>query len=172
MQISRRRAMLGASAAAVVAGVPLAIKAAGVKAALAGDPVLALEREWLAQLDFIHNYPDDSDEALDPLFERANEIERQLFSMPAGHARLLLEREHVVAQSCHNAVGGLRRTPLVRAALYLRNKKIRTPASPVAAGRPHLNQGLLPRRASTWAPPTRASGRARAIPSSTKPRAR
>ncbi len=38
---------------------------------------------------------------------------------------------------------GLRRTPLVRAALYLRNKKIRTPASPVAAGRPHLNQGLL-----------------------------
>ncbi len=63
--------------------------------------------------------------------------------MLCGHARLLLEREHVVAQSCHNAVGGLRRTPLVRAALYLSNKKIRTPASPVAAGRPHLNQGLL-----------------------------
>ena len=25
--------------------------------------------------------------------------------MLCGHARLLLEREHVVAQSCHNAVG-------------------------------------------------------------------
>ena len=85
MQISRRGALLGASAAAVtgLTVAPLAIKAAGVKAALAGDPVLALEREWLAQLDFIHNYPDDSDEALDPLYERANEIERQLFLMPA-----------------------------------------------------------------------------------------
>ncbi len=59
MSISRRDALLGATAAAVVTGaitVPLAIKAAGVKAALAGDPavaqadepVLALEQEWLA----------------------------------------------------------------------------------------------------------------------------
>ena len=51
MSISRRDALLGATAAAVVTGAataPLAMKAAGVKAALAGDPVLALEREWLA----------------------------------------------------------------------------------------------------------------------------
>ena len=43
MQISRRDALRGATAAAVVTGAamaPLAIKAAGVKAALAGDPVL------------------------------------------------------------------------------------------------------------------------------------
>ncbi len=43
MQISRRSALLGATAAAAVTGLavaPLAIKAAGVKAALAGDPVL------------------------------------------------------------------------------------------------------------------------------------
>ena len=38
---------------------------------------------------------------------------------------------------------GLRRTPLVRVGLYLRSKKIRPPTTPVAAGRPHLNQGLL-----------------------------
>ncbi len=43
MQISRRDALLGATAAAAVTGLtvaPLAFKAAGVKAALAGDPVL------------------------------------------------------------------------------------------------------------------------------------
>ncbi len=51
MQISRRDALLGATAAAVVTGAitaPLAIKAAGVKAALAGEPLIALEQEWLA----------------------------------------------------------------------------------------------------------------------------
>ncbi len=57
MQISRRGAMLGASAAAV-AGLtvaPVAMKAAGVQAALAGDPVLpayeafeAVRREYIA----------------------------------------------------------------------------------------------------------------------------
>ncbi len=90
MNITRRDALVGATAAAVVTGAitaPLAIKAAGVKAALVGDPVLALERQWLAQLDFIHNYPDDFDEALEPLYERADEIERQLFSMPAESVR-------------------------------------------------------------------------------------
>ncbi len=43
MIITRRDALMGATAAAVVTGAitaPLAIKAAGVKAALAGDPVL------------------------------------------------------------------------------------------------------------------------------------
>ncbi len=42
MSISRRDALLGATAAAVVTGatvVPLAIKAAGVKAALACEPI-------------------------------------------------------------------------------------------------------------------------------------
>ncbi len=58
MSISRRDALLGATAAAVVTGLttaPLAIKAAGVKAALAGDPVLpayeafeAVRREYIA----------------------------------------------------------------------------------------------------------------------------
>ncbi len=43
MQISRRNALLGATAAAAVTGLtvaPLAIKSAAVKAALGGDPVL------------------------------------------------------------------------------------------------------------------------------------
>ena len=48
MSISRRDALLGATAAAVVTGAavaPLAMKAAGVKAALAGDPVIDLARQ-------------------------------------------------------------------------------------------------------------------------------
>ena len=53
MQITRRNALVSGGAAVVTgaATASLAIKAAGVKAALAGDLVLALEREWLAQLD-------------------------------------------------------------------------------------------------------------------------
>ena len=50
MQISRRNALLGATAAAVVTGAataPLAIKAAGVKAALASEPLVALEAELI-----------------------------------------------------------------------------------------------------------------------------
>ncbi len=98
MNITRRDALLGATAAAAVTGLtmaPLAIKAAGVKAALAGDPVLALERKWLAQKDFIRNYPDDSDEALAPLYERADEIERQLFLMPAESIQGVLTKLRV-----------------------------------------------------------------------------
>ena len=53
MSISRRDALMGATAAAVVTGAitaPLAIKAAGVEAALAGDPDAAL----LAQVAQFH----------------------------------------------------------------------------------------------------------------------
>ena len=55
--ISRRDALVGATAAAVVTGAtmaPLAIKAAGAKAALAGDPVLpAFEVFEAARLKYI-----------------------------------------------------------------------------------------------------------------------
>ena len=55
MSISRRGALLGATAAAAVTGLTvatLAMKAAGVKATLAGvqvdEPLLAIEQEWFA----------------------------------------------------------------------------------------------------------------------------
>ncbi len=61
MSISRRDALLGATAAAVVTGAitaPLAIKAAGAKTALAGDPVIDLAQQlraasdgWFAAID-------------------------------------------------------------------------------------------------------------------------
>ncbi len=58
MQISRRNALMGASAAVAVAGVPTAVAA---KAALGGDPVLpayeafeAARREYVALQDSIH----------------------------------------------------------------------------------------------------------------------
>ena len=49
MQISRRDALMGATAAVATAATtaPLAIKAAGVKAALAGEPLVALEAELM-----------------------------------------------------------------------------------------------------------------------------
>ena len=57
MNITRRDALMGATAAAAVTGLivaPLALKAAGVKAALAGDPVLpAFEAFEAARLEGI-----------------------------------------------------------------------------------------------------------------------
>ena len=61
MSISRRDALMGATAAAAVTGLivaPLAMKAAGVKAALAGDPVIGLSDQlraaseaWFSAID-------------------------------------------------------------------------------------------------------------------------
>ena len=57
MSISRRDALMGATAAAITTGAitaPLAIKAAGAKAALAGDPVLpAFEAFEAARLAYV-----------------------------------------------------------------------------------------------------------------------
>ena len=77
MQISRRDALMGAGAAAVVAGVPVAVMGDPV------EPLLAMEREWFAQRDYIHNYPDDSDAALDPLYDRRDAIEEKIMGTPA-----------------------------------------------------------------------------------------
>ncbi len=86
MRITRRNALMGATAAAVVTGAitaPIAIKAAGVRAALGGEPLVAMEQEWHTFLNYIHNYPDESDAALDPLYARLTEIEEQIYATPA-----------------------------------------------------------------------------------------
>ena len=60
MQISRRDALMGATAAVVVTGAAvaaLAIRAAGAQAALAGEPLLAMERQMLVRGDFLDNRP-------------------------------------------------------------------------------------------------------------------
>ncbi len=88
MSISRRGAMLGASAAAVtgLTVAPLAMKAAGVKAALAGsidEPLIAMEREWNAHRHLGDDYFDDSDEAREPHFRRMEEMEWNIYQTPA-----------------------------------------------------------------------------------------
>ena len=86
MNITRRDALMGATAAAVVTGataIPLAIKAAGVKAALGGEPLLAMEREWNAHRHSYNNSVDDSDVALEPHFRRLEEMEWNIYQTPA-----------------------------------------------------------------------------------------
>ena len=89
MQITRRNALLGATAAAVVTGLtvaPLAMKAAGVKAALAGptdEPLIAMEREWNAQRYSYDDCLDDSDEGREPHFRRLEEMEWNIYQTPA-----------------------------------------------------------------------------------------
>ena len=75
MSISRRGALLGASAAVAVAGVPTAAHAA--------EPLLALEQEWLALQNLYIDFPDTSDKALDPLAERLLVMEGAIYETPA-----------------------------------------------------------------------------------------
>ena len=75
MQISRRDALLGATAAAAVAGVPGAVQAV--------EPLLAMEREWNAHRYSYNNCLDDSDEAREPHFRRLEEMEWNIYQTPA-----------------------------------------------------------------------------------------
>lgn len=66
MQISRRDALLGATAAAAVTGltvIPVAHKAAGVRAALAGDPVIDLSAQLNAAREAWDSVGDAFEEA-------------------------------------------------------------------------------------------------------------
>ncbi len=87
MNITRRDALLGATAAAAVTGLivaPLAMKAAGVKLALADEPLLAMEQKYLAFRDYCNNYPDESAEAVNPLFDRLSDMEAEIYETPAA----------------------------------------------------------------------------------------
>lgn len=94
MKISRRDALLGASAAAVVTAAiaaPLALKAAGVKAALGGDPVtdlndqglLGLERQWLDHQKTCEDWPHEQGEVYESLYARLSEMEECIYCNPA-----------------------------------------------------------------------------------------
>ncbi len=85
MSISRRDALATGAAAITTAAItaPLAIKAAGVKAALAGEPLLAMEREWNAHRHSFNNSADDSDAAREPHFRRLEEMEWNIYQTPA-----------------------------------------------------------------------------------------
>ncbi len=88
MQISRRNALMGATAAAVITGaatIPLAFKAA-----LAGEPLLAMEQEWLESRDYYETYPDQSEEVDDRLFDKLLDLQYRILlteaKSPAGVA--------------------------------------------------------------------------------------
>ncbi len=78
--LTRRAALKGETAVAVSAA---AITAANAVAASPCEPLLEMEREWIAWRDHCRAYPDDSDEARDPLFDRLIEMEVQMHRTPA-----------------------------------------------------------------------------------------
>ena len=75
MTISRRDALMGATAAAAVAGVPGAVQAV--------EPLVAMERAWSAHLYSRNIDGDNSDEALEPHFRRLEEMEWNIYQAPA-----------------------------------------------------------------------------------------
>ena len=90
--MTRRNALVSAGAAVVTGAVtaPLALKAAHTKAALAGEPLLAMEQEWLESRDYYETYPDQSDEADDRLFDKLLDLQYRILlteaKSPAGVA--------------------------------------------------------------------------------------
>ncbi len=94
---------MGASAAVAVAGVP-----SNAQAALAGDPLLAMEREWRAFRDYCNNYPDESDEARNPLYDRLADMELEIYKTPATAlagvvVKLRLWGNYYTSFACDNA---------------------------------------------------------------------
>ncbi len=85
MQITRRSALATGAAAITTAAIatPLAMKASGVKAALAGDPLVAMEQDWLAFRDFCDDWPDEEGEVYEALYDRLYEMQDALYSSPA-----------------------------------------------------------------------------------------
>ena len=78
--LTRRAALQGGTAAVVCTA---AITAANAVAASPCEPLLEMEREWIAQRDHYRTYPDESDEARDPLLDRLIETEVQMHRTPA-----------------------------------------------------------------------------------------
>ena len=100
-KMTRRAALKGTAAVAAVAAVPVAISETG------NEPLLEMEQRWLAWLDYCCTYPDESDEARDPLFAQLNEIEFQMHRTPAkGPAGIAVKlRMYARSHSYYGDVG-------------------------------------------------------------------
>ena len=114
MQISRRGALLGATAAVAVAGVPavaLAMKAAGVKAALAGDPVIGL----VAQVEAAYQVQVEADDAYEAAAHRVGYNICADFAMTTGTTTNGLQyhwgREEILEAAAKDEEWGGRITP-------------------------------------------------------------
>ena len=89
MQISRRDALATGAAAAVtgLTAAPLAIKTAGVKAALAGDPILPLYAQWRAAETQLADM-----EATDAEIDRVIDLQVRIIHTPAATLYGLLSK--------------------------------------------------------------------------------
>ncbi len=104
MSISRRGALLGASAAVAVAGVPMAVAA---KAALAGDPdpVAALVNKALAYRDWLNSTPDDMpEEDFNSHCEALWEMYDQIRDTPAPSIKGILGKVRIAWIQEHNSI--------------------------------------------------------------------
>ena len=92
---TRRTVLAGAAALPATAALPAA--------AQADDPLLRMELDWRAFLDYCNAYPDKSDEAMQPLFDRLTAMEIEIIETPAATHRGLLSKArvawHIVAGS-------------------------------------------------------------------------
>ena len=83
----RRSVLAGVAALSATVALPAA--------AQADEPLLRMEADWRAFLDYCHQYPDQSDEAMDPLFDRLTDMEVAIIETPAATPRGLLSKARV-----------------------------------------------------------------------------
>ena len=114
MSISRRDALLGATAAAAVTGLtaaPLVMKAPGVKAALAGDPVIDLA----AQVEAAYQVQVEADDAYEAAAHRVGYNICADFAMTTGTTTNGLQyhwgREEILEAAAKDEEWGVRITP-------------------------------------------------------------
>ena len=101
MSISRRDALLGATAAAVVTGAttaPLAIKAGATKAALGGEPLVALERHMLVLGAFLDNHSAEDDAQSEAVFKQWSTLQDQIAETPARTVQGLAVKLRLIAE--------------------------------------------------------------------------
>ena len=99
MQISRRDALATGAAAITTAAVtaPLAVKAAGVKA-LAGEPLVALERRMLARGAFLDSHSGVDHAQWDAAYKEWAALQDQIAETPAKTVEGLAVKLRLIAE--------------------------------------------------------------------------
>jgi len=100
MQITRRSALATGAAAITTAAItaPLALKAAGVKAALGDEPLVALERRMLARGAFLDSHSGVDHAQWDAVYKEWVALQDQIAETPAKTVGGLAVKLHLIAE--------------------------------------------------------------------------
>ena len=103
--LSRRDALRGGTAVATCAAVSTAAGAIDAVVAKESEPLLEMERQWIARRDHYRTCPDESDEARDPLLDCLIEMEVEIHRTPATTPAGIAVKLRMWAQATRSVLG-------------------------------------------------------------------